>query len=366
MEFLTAELVAALGIVLGCISIAVAMLTWRFPRGRLSTSQIQSLLDLSLHRVRESPVIHSINGVPTFQQLTQGLVLNAKRRGLARRMYALGLEQFNHYSNNRDGIISEARDTMSNLQGQLSKAEISVANQVGVALVKCQKDILRVVRTQYEELSPQGQTYATCRRDEYKALQTIARDQEKGISRTDFGSVKSRIAEGNVPLVSITGELPIMWQDLMTLGERVESIETIGKPPKQQYVHILFLTRDGRVLEDKKAERDDKWLKSRKHRLVVPYQEPAEVYELVEPGMAPVPTGKRMVILDRNAGTEWTTELWRQGGYMDQQYLFHRDGQAPEQLRTSYRRRRIGRFAWTLVTGLLILDAAILVARYIE
>ena len=100
--------------------------------------------------------------------------------------------------------------------------------------------------------------------------------------------------------------------------------------------------------------------------MVVPYQEPAEIYELVEPGSPPVPTGKRIVIINRNPGTEWTTELWRQGGYMDQQYLLYRSGQAPEQLRTAYMSRQIRKIGWSSASVLFIVDFIVFAAKYIQ
>ena len=170
------------------------------------------------------------------------------------------------------------------------------------------------------------------------------------MARTDFTSVKSRIASGDATLDAITSELPIMWQEIMTINERAEPIKSTGKPPKREYVPVMFLTKDKGTLVDKKAERDGKWLHSHKHRMVVPYQEPIPAYKWI--GDFPVSTGKRIVVIDRDPGTEWETELWRQGGYFDQQYLLYRHGQHPEQLRKAHRARQIRKVEWTIAAVL--------------
>ena len=239
-------------LVVAILMLIVGILAWRYPRDRQASINIQSLIVINLHRVIESPVIHSTSGVPTLQQLTKCVEMNAKRRQLAHNMYGLGLEQFNHYVNNRDGIIGDARDTMNDLRGQLSEADLSFAEEIGAALATKVGDDLRKAQTQYDALSPHAQNYATSMRDEQRAFQSIARDHKKGVPRTDYTGVKSRIAAGDATLASITSELPIMWQGLLTLNERFEIIEPTGKPPKREYVHVMFLTRDRGVLEDKK------------------------------------------------------------------------------------------------------------------
>ena len=120
-----------------------------------------------------------------------------------------------------------------------------------------------------------------------------------------------------------------MWQEIVTINERAEPVQSTRKPPKREYVHVLFLTKDQGELEDKRAERDGKWLKSHKHGMIVPYQEPAECYGFVRGDRPPVPTGKRIVVIDSDPGTEWETELWRQGGYLDQQLSASQERTSP-------------------------------------
>ncbi len=348
------------------VAIFVAALAWLFPRKKQASNYIQSLVVINSHRAKESPIIYSPSGIPTLRQLTQNVELDAKHYGLAQAMYNLGLKQFNHFVNNRDGIIAEARDKMNELTNELDEAELSLAEEVGTALATATDGDLQEAQIRLQGLGPEAQIYAQSKRQEYEALQTIARDLECGVTRTDFTSVKSRIASGDVPRDAIMSELPIMWQEIVTINERAEPVQSTTKPPKREYVHVQFLTKDQGDLEDKRAERDGKWLKSHKHGMVVPYQEPAEDYKIVEWGKPPVPKGKRKVIIDSNPSSEWETELWRQGGYFDQQYLLHRNGQAPEQLRASYRRRQTRKIAWSIATALIVVDAVIFITRYLQ
>ena len=361
LEILTIEQATMLMAILTVLILVVSILAWLFPRRR----QQDVPPSVDLYGNREYPRIHATNGVPTMQQLTRGIEMDAKYRGLAQAMYNLGLKQFNRYVNNRDSIIAEARDKMNELSNQLNEAEISLAEEVGIALATVVDDDVPEAQVRLQGLGPEARIYAQSKRHEYEALQTIARDLECGVPRTDFTSIKSRIASGGVPLDAITSELPIMWQEIVTINERAEPVQSTRKPPKREYVHVLFLTKDQGELEDKRAERDGKWLKSHKHGMVVPYQEPAECYGFVRGDRPPVPTGKRIVVIDSDPGTEWETELWRQGGYLDQQYLLHRNGQAPEQLRASYRRRQTRKIAWSIATVLIVVDVVMFITRYI-
>ena len=189
-----------------------------------------------LYGSRDHPGIHATSGVPTMQQLTQGVEMDAKRRGLAQEMYKLGLEQFNHYVNNRDGIIAEARDKMNELSNELDEAELSLAEEVGTALAAAIGGDQREAQARLQGLGPEAQIYAQSKRQEYEALQAIARDLECGVPRTDFTSVKSRIASGDAALDAIMSELPIMWQEMMTIqrkGLRPVQVKQ-GKLPKQE------------------------------------------------------------------------------------------------------------------------------------
>ena len=341
-----------LGVIVAIVGVVVAALAWWFPRNRKGnvsielTVSIHQLTVINLPRVNKSPIIHSVNGIPTLQHLTQGIEMDAERRGLAQAMYGMGLEQFNHYANNRDGVMAEACEKMDALRNQLSDAELSLADEVGLGLAAEVDDELPEVQSQYNALSLQAREYAMSKRDEHQALRSIARDRETDVPRTDYTSVKARIAAGDVSLESIMGELPIMWQDLRTINERVDPVKPSGKPPRQEFFPVMFFTRDKGVLVDKKAERDGKWLISHKHRMTVPYQEPVPKYEFERADAPPVFTGKRTIIINQDPGTEWQTELWRKGGYLDQRYLRSKAGQEPEQLRKAYRNRQIRRIAW--------------------
>ena len=362
LEILTIEQATMLMAILTVLILVVSIVAWLFPR-RLQQDVPPSV---DLYGNREYPRIHATNGVPTMQQLTRGIEMDAKYRGLAQAMYNLGLKQFNRYVNNRDSIVAEARDKMNELSNQLNEAEISLAEEVGIALATVVDDDVPEAQVRLRGLGPEARIYAQSKRHEYEALQTIARDLECGVPRTDFTSVKSRIASGGVPLDAITSELPVMWQEIVTINERAEPVQSTRKPPKREYVHVLFLTKDQGELEDKKAERDGKWLHSHKHGMVVPYQEPVADHEFVIGDRPPVPTGKRKVIIDSDPSSEWETELWRQGGYFDQQYLLHRNGQAPEQLRKAYRNRQMKRTAWGTNAILFAIILMMLFERYIQ
>ena len=362
LEILTIEQATKLMVILTVLILVVSLLAWLFPRRR----QQDVPPSVDLYGNREYPRIHATNGVPTMRQLTQGVEMDAKRRGLAQAMYNLGLEQFNHYVNNRDGIIAEARDKMNDLSNQLSEAEISLAEEVGIALATDVDDDVPEAQVRLQGLVPEARIYAQSKRHEYEALQTIARDLECDVPRTDFTSIKSRIASGDVSLDAITSELPIMWQDLRTINERFETIKPSEKPPRQEFFPVMFLTRDQGTLVDKKAERDGKWLISHKHRMTVPYQEPVPEMEFERADAPPILTGKRTIVINQDPGTEWQTELWRKEGYLDQRYLRSKAGQEPEQLRTAYRNRQIKRIAWGTNAILFAIILMMLFERYIQ
>ena len=355
-------IVAIVGVVIAALTLLFTILSWRLQRNR----QQGVPPSVHLYGSREYPKIHATNGVPTMQQLTQGMEMDAKRRGLAQAMYNLGLKQFNHYVNNRNGIIAEACEKMDALRSQLSDAELSLADEVGLGLVAEVDDELQEAQSQYNALSLQAKEYAMSKRDEHQALQSITRDREMDVPRTDYTSVKAHIAAGDVSLESIMGELPIMWQDLRTINERVDPVKPSGKPPGQEFSPVMFFTRDKGVLVDKKAERDGKWLISHKHRMTVPYQEPVPKYEFERADAPPVFTGKRTIIINQDPGTEWQTELWRKGGYLDQRYLRSKAGQEPEQLRKAYRNRQIRRIAWGTNAILFAIILMMLFEQYIQ
>ena len=104
----------------------VGLLAWLLPRGRKTeVNVVNSVIQFFLSERPESPTIQATNGVPTLGQLTSGLVLDAKKMGVAEQLYEAGLLQFNHYVNNRDGVIEESRREMESLANDLSKAEVS-------------------------------------------------------------------------------------------------------------------------------------------------------------------------------------------------------------------------------------------------
>ena len=221
--------------------ILIAILAWRMPK-RPREDLISNQRRRMVYPGKEFPTIQATNGIPTLDQLAEGIEMGPKAAGLARRLYATGLEQFNHYINNRDGVIEDARREMSSLRNSLSPPEITVAESIGISLATSgDSEQTQAANSKYAELTPQGQIYAQQKRLEHDALQRIARDLEMDVPRTDYTSVKALIASGAVPLSSITSELPISWQAIRELGDKVATFEETGKPPKREFLHVEFL-----------------------------------------------------------------------------------------------------------------------------
>lgn len=344
-------------------TLVVAILAWRFPK--TGTPRITSrLAQMVIYPGADYPTIHAVSGVPTLQQLTEGVEIGPKAAGLARCLYDIGLAQFNRYVNNRDGVIEESRREMNKLSGSLSQLEASQAESIGISLATASDENQRqAARANYGLLTPQAQIYAEHKRREIEAQRKIARDLEKEMPRTDYTAVKRRIAAVNTTLASITSELPIPWQALRTLNEKIEPHKPTGKPPKREFLHVVFAMKE-RNLEDKKAERDGDWIISDKHNMLTPYREPIPLRAPVRQGARPVQTG-RVVLINQDPTSEWETEFWRQGGFMDQTYLRARSGTLPEQLRKSYRKRQFRIASWVAAGVMLIVDIVLAASIYL-
>ena len=344
------------------VGLAQVILKWTEVQKRNS---VENRPSPTLFSTKESPVIQATNGVPSFQQLTNGIQTDPKRMGFAERLYESGLAQFNRYVNNRDAVIEESRREMTSLTSHLSQTEVSLAGTVGKKLATDINEEQKVAtQKQYLDLSPQGQILAQHKRNEIDALRTIARDLEKNVPRTDYTSVKERIASGNAPLDSIVSELPISWQDIRNLNDRVERPRFTEKPEKREFLHVMFITGDKGLLEDKRAEKDGDWIISDRHNMMVPYQKPVPRSQLREFGKPPVQIGE-VVIVNQDPSSEWETEFWRQGGRLDQVYLRAKRGMSPDQLWSAYRRRLIRRAVWTMAGVMTIVDVAIIIAKFL-
>ena len=354
----------AAGGVAAIVMMVVAMLAWRFPR-RPKEEIEEPASRFKLYPGNDSPTIHAISGIPTLSQLLEGIDLDPKRLGLAERLYEHGLAQFNHYVNNRDGVIEESRRQMATLASSLGTSEISSAESLGLNWDEegdCEQEV--ELHQQYNQLSPHAQIYTQYKRKKVDALRRIARDLETNTPITDYTSVKARIASGNVNLDSLLSELPAFWQRIRTLDERVEAPRFKGKPPKREFLHVEFMTREWGLLTDKRAERDGDWIVSKRHSMLVPYQEPITRYVLLQEGMPPVPKD-RLILVNQDPTSEWETEFWRKGGRLDQEYLRARRGESPEQLRSAYRRRQINRLGWGVGSVMLIADIIIVFVKYL-
>ena len=347
------------------LTVIVALLAWRWPRRRNSPGTDALRPNLHVNVATQYPTIHATSGVPSVAQLTEGIKLDAKRAFGAQRLYDVGLRQFNHYINNLDGVIAEAHAEKRKLKPLLSPLELSLSESVGLALATARGNEQQVVTARYKALRLPAQTYAEHQRREQQAQQCIANALRNNIPRTDYTSVKSRISSGDYSLDAILSELPIYWQDLRTLDQEVKFQEPKDKPPKREFHHVMFVTSDMGILEDKRAERDGDWIFSDKHGMTAPYQKPVEILRFKNPDKPPVRTGKSMIVIDKDPGSEWETEAWRQGGYGDQVYQRAKYGLLPQQLRRSYRRRLIRRTGWVVSCALLIIDVVFIAYHYV-
>ena len=350
---------------LAAAGIVVAVLKWRCSRKTKIDTQSSRMREQLRHRRRGSRKIHASSGIPSLQQLTKDLDLDAKREALAERLYESGLEQYNRRVNNRDGDLVKARCDVAKLRSQLSPGEVPKADAIGISLAIADRDERRkTAQVDYNALSPQAQIYAQNRRREHVVQQTIARDMETETQRTDYTRVKARIALGPVPLDSISTELPIPWQEIRTLGRDIERPKPTNKPPKQKRVHLMVFSNDEGMLEDKRAQRDGDWIDSDKCDMLIPYQTPIPQYRWLDSNKPPVLTGEAVVVCHEQT-SEWETEFWRQGGRLDQTYLRARDGRDPSEMRKAYRRRQIKRAIWAL-DGLMAIALIVGVVMYLS
>ena len=356
-------LIPATAVLIAFVSLAIALLAWRRPRYpkidiRLEVSRFEA------YRVNAFPTIHSTNGIPTLPQLIEGLDLDAKELGRAGRLYDIGFEQFNHYVNNRDGVIEESRVQMARLASDLGEREIRLSERIGLSLAAdgdCEQK--EAVRLQYEDLSPQGRLYAQHKRREAMATTRMARDLEKDVPRTDYTTVRSLIASGSVKLDSILSELPVSWQDIRNLQLKPYKPSVVRRPPRREFLHVQVMTRSRELLEDTRAERDGDWIISKRHGFLVPYQNPIPKYALTLEGAPPIRTGE-IVVITHDQGSEWDTKFWRKGGRIDQVYLRAKNGMAPEQLERAYRKWVANRVAWSANGVLFVLLVVLIAARF--
>ena len=163
-------------VALPATAIIIALLAWRMPRQSEDFSS-RKATKFRLYPGKEFPAIHATNGIPTLRQLMEGIEVGPKRLGIAERLYEAGLAQFNHYVNNRDGVIETSRGQMTNLTNYLSQSEVALAERIGTSMASDSDDDQReALQAQYDDLAPRAQIYAQYKRQEIDALRRIARD----------------------------------------------------------------------------------------------------------------------------------------------------------------------------------------------
>ena len=351
-----------IGAIAAIAAVIVSIVAWRWPRG---ANQAAGVLGIRPFANTDYPNIHATNGVPSLDQLLAGIDLDPLGMRVAMELYASGLAQYNHYLNNLDGVIAEAHSVTSELKGDLSGDELHLAEQVGIGLASSQEEERCKAQSEYEYLAPKVQIYAGYRHREHAAQKAIASALRHNLHRTDFTSVKKRIASGDVPLPAVVSELPITWQDITAMHRKAEYQEPKEKPPKRERIHAIFVTSDMSVLEDKCVERDGNWMSSEKHDFLVPYQKPVPILRFKYPGKPPLPTGKYVAVVNRKHGTEWDIEFWRRGGHLDSVYERSKKGTMPSQLRKSYLRRQVRKSVLLAACALWAVSIILLAYRFL-
>lgn len=352
------QMIGAIGTIAAIIVAAVA---WRWPRGADLTEVALAIMPFSN---TDYPNIHATSGVPSLDQLLAGINLDRKGMRVAMELYASGLAQYNHYLNNLDCVIAESQRVMRELKSDLANDELALAEKVGIGLASGQEKRCKA-QSQYEDLAPKVQIYSGHRYRERVAQTAIASALRHNVHRTDFASVKKRIASGDVPLSAVVSELPIMWQDITAMHQKAEYQEPKEKPPKRERIHAIFVTSDMGVLEDKHVERDGNWMSSEKHDFLMPYQKPVPMLRFKDPGKPPVPTGKYVAVVNRKHGIEWDIEFWRRGGYLDSVYERSKKGMMPSQLRKSYLRRQVRKSVFLAACALWAVNIILWAFRFL-
>ena len=339
--------------------------TWIAAKKDRQSSQTFDILQNSLLSAQQLPKIHATNGVPTFEQLTRCTSIDPANLVSARAMYEHGLQQYNHPVNNRDGLIVEAQNQMRSLAARLTRAEIETATSVSIAMADGDDDELSETEQQYDAMSPDAKTYAELRRVEQSIRESILNDLRKDVRRTDFTEAKALVAAGDTPLDAVMSQFPLPWQDLRRVDQLQSERPVMSKPPKPKFVHAMFLTPKGTIAFDKHAEKDGKWVRSDKHKMMAPYPKPFRVMRRRGRHGDFVPTGEFMVVVGPSIPSEWLTEMWRRDGYFDEQYRRAREGRLPKQVRAYYRRQRILTVLRVIVAAEVVLFAVLVLMRFL-
>ena len=336
------------------ITIAAATILWQWRyRARLSDATTIP----KLFHIYQDSIMNDSAGTPSLQQLTQGMKLDAKTLRIAEALYELGLEQYNHPINNRDGIIQESRKVMVELAATMNLEQLRLADGIGrqaAASEDPQQEDIDLI------LSPAARTYAQHKKREWQTSESIANDLRKNVPRTDYTLLKDRISSGETKLEYVDDEFPIIWESIRELNEKIEMPEVKNKPPKQAKVIAVFHTGDGRKLRDKRAEIDGDWLTSHTYNFLTPCPRPIQIFHLNHRGEW-TSKGKKIYEIRRDPSSEWLTEFWRRGGYMDDVYRRAKAGMLPRQLRQAYRRRIIRKVQWSLLAAGVIANIAIFI-----
>ena len=337
------------------ITIAVATILWQWRyRARLSDATTIP----KLFHIYQDSIMNDSAGTPSLQQLTQGMKLDAKTLRIAEALYELGLEQYNHPINNRDGLIRQSRKVMAELATTMSLEQLKLADDIGRQAAsgeEPQREMIELI------LSPAARTYAQHKKRDWQTSESIANDLQKNVPRTDYTFLKDRISSGEPKLEYIVDEFPIIWESIRELNEKIETPEVKDKPPKQAKVIAVFHMADGRRLRDKRAVIDGDWLTSHKYNFLTPCPRPIQCFHLNRQGEW-TPKGKKIYEIRRDPSSEWLTQFWRRGGYMDDVYCRAKAGMLPHQLRQAYRRRLIRRVQWSLLAAGVIANIVIFIA----
>ena len=268
------------------------------------------------------PAAEKAEVVTLLDYLTQGMTFKTgQEKRFVRRLFELGLGQFDAKPNNRYGIIEFAQREMTALRPEISQQELIRAESVGAEKARLSalypnpaKSRAAKLEQDFLNLSAKARQYAIYKATAESADLSLARDLSAGIPITDYSEVKKRIAE-QAPLREVIRELPMPWQRIRFL--QWPEPTTKATPIAPRYTPLTIITDENRVINDAKAVIDGEWVISKRHGMVLPYLGQVPEYELVKNGQAPAIKGARVVITD-DGPPEWDTKFWRSGGYLDQ------------------------------------------------
>ena len=273
-----------------------------------------------------------------WEYLTNDLELSPKARKACAGLYNIGWEQLNRPTNNREGALEDAAAHLQSIYGSLTRAEVALAEELGIALASNPDDSCHDIKARLGQLSPEGQSYARLRATIRRTEQDKAMDLALGIPLTDYRKVKKALKEGTPP-AHVLDELPLAWRMIRTINDPKPRQKTSRQAVRPTEIRLTVHTESG-LREDNRAELDEDWVSSDKLDMFLPFTGVVPVYQLVEEGKPPILKDHRMVYTGHDPpGTE--SKLWTRGGYVDRMLERAARGEHPAQLKREAHRKRV-------------------------